>query len=198
MPFNYNEITIKNAWLLGFVFADGTIGKHQGIDVIKIYNKDENLLENIRYVYKIPYVVTPQTNYENLVYFIRISDPDFVTSVQQLGYRKDKEGLRIPLMDEECMKMFLRGFLRGKGSDFYEKTGLKGYNINFRSQTLINDVSRNLSIHSGVKEKEAIRQQGKNLITYSLKYRNGERQKIKEFLIQIPGAEFRDFSRFWK
>jgi len=183
MPFNFNRINRQNAWLLGLILADGTIGIQQGKKVVKLYSKHKGLLEKIKNTYQIPYTVTCQRNILNVMYFIRFADSEFVDSIEKWGFKKDKTNLRIPIMKEPVSREFLRGFLKGKGSFFTEaKTGIHGFKVVFRSRVFINDIATAITDHCQVRVANPHCRKAKNVISCQIKYVGGNCEKIKRAL----------------
>lgn len=182
MPFNYNIINEQTAWLLGFIFAESTIGFQQGYQVVKVYNKNKELLNQIRDFYKIPYKVTTQNNKENTVHFIRISDQSFVKSIENLGFIKDKSNLVFPNMTKECELQFISGFLLGKGSFFKEeKTNVHGFKIVFRSRSFIHELSKKIAFYSLSKVANPHCRKIVNIVSCELKYVNVEADLVANY-----------------
>jgi hypothetical protein len=180
---NFLKITKRNAWLLGFIYADGLIRTERGKKVVKIYNKSYELLKAVKEYYQLPYEVIHQKNSKNIVYLIRISDQVCVNSIVNLGFQEDKTDLLIPQMDDASMKMFLKGFLKGKGSYFQEtKREVYGFRVIYRSKSLINNISIELSKHSNVKLVNTYYRKIKNVTSCEIKYLNFECDKINIFL----------------
>lgn len=181
--FDYSEINGYNAWLLGFIYADGLIRVENSKRVLKVYNKSQILLEKVVKLYRLPYNVVEQKNTSNNLYFIRIAYDKFVESIHRLGFTEDKTNLRIPKMDKISRIMFLKGFLKGKGSEFKEEgRDMYGYHVIYRSQSLIEDIKIELSIFTGVKDIEPYSRETKNTVSYQLRFRDSECDKIKLFL----------------
>lgn len=183
VPFNYDIISNENSWLLGFIFAEATIGIQQGSKVIKIYNKDKILLEKIKEKYQLPYKVTEQRNKNNIVYFIRISDQDFIKSLETHGFAKDKNELKIPQMNFDTEERFLKGFLEGKGSYFHEKDTLAyGFKVVYRSKSLVQDIANKIALHCNVRYANLSCRFIINQTSCQIKYVNSECDLIREFL----------------
>nr|WP_319400888.1 hypothetical protein [uncultured Carboxylicivirga sp.] len=183
MSFDFNKITVDNAWLLGFIYADSTIGNHLGKRIVRLFHKNQNLLENVKEHYSIPYKIGSQVNGKSKVYFIRFADQDFVGSLEQLGFFENKSQLTVPEMSIQAEKNFIKGFFTGKGSYFKEKeSNVSGLKIIYRSKTLINDISNLLSKHCDVSPKEPFCNFIKNEYSCQIKYVGEEYTKIKDFL----------------
>lgn len=181
--FNFKKITKENAWLLGFIFADATIGIQQNHRVIKLYNKDFELLNKIKETFQLPYKVTEQKNKNNTVFFIRISNSEFIKSVELHGFKEDKANLKIPKMSKTCTKLFLKGFLKGKGSYFVETARpIYGFKVIFRSESFINEVAQIISEYCNVKVAKPHCRKIVNVTSCQLKYVNSECDKIVKFI----------------
>lgn len=132
------------------------------------------------------------------MYFIRFSDPDFVTSIETYGYEEDKKDLTIPQGESEIIKAFILGFMRGKGSFFNETRNSKthGFKIVYRSKKLILDLAKQISIHCEVKEAKPFCHEVKNVESCEIKYVGSECERIEHFIksqyLSI-GEEIRDF-----
>ena len=197
MVFDFVEISKETAWLLGFIYSDSTIGVHQGKTIIRLYNKNRELLENIKEYFSIPYKVTEQVNQDATLHFIRFSDPDFVESIESYGFAKDRSTLSVPDMDDDCKKYFICGFIQGKGS-FYKEENIRnyGFKIVYRSESFVTELADYISQFCGVKIAKPHCRMIKNHVSCELKYSGKECDKIKEFIYSnylfLGGEEFPD------
>ncbi len=91
---DFSELNREKGWLPDFILSDSTIGEHPGRTVIRLYNKDTNLLHSIVEYFNLPNKVTKQVNKTTTVYFIRFSDKDIVSAIQSLSFGKDRTNLR--------------------------------------------------------------------------------------------------------
>lgn len=181
--YNFEKITNENAWLLGFIFADATLGYQKKDKILKIYNVNKQFLEDIQQHYKFPYKVCKQRNTNNELYFIRISDQEFITSLELLGFKKDKTHLTIPKMDIVCSKLFLKGFLKGKGSFFKEtKSKTYGFKVVFRSENFIIQIAELIANYCDVKKANPHCRLAKKTISCEIKYVNSSCDKIVNFI----------------
>lgn len=181
--FNYQKITKENAWLLGFIFADATIGMQQKQRVIKLYNKNFELLYKIKEAFQLPYKITEQKNKNNTVFFIRISNSEFIKSVELQGFKEDKSKLELPKMTKACTKLFLKGFLKGKGSRFFETTRpVYGFKVIFRSESFINEIAQIISEYCNVKVAKPHCRKIVNVTSCQIKYVNSDCARIVNFI----------------
>jgi len=180
IAFDFEEINIYNAWLLGFIFADAGIYYQRDTRIIKLYNKDKLLLEKIKLIYNLPYKVVEQKNTKNILYFIRISNPEFIDSIVKYGFEKNKDRLRMPKMSKRCEKVFLSGFIQGKGSLFEEeKSNNYGIKIVYRSEMLIEDIVKSLNKNYDSKHVNPYCRRIKNEISCCIKYVGKECDNIE-------------------
>jgi hypothetical protein len=183
VPFDFYEINEAKAWLLGFIFADSTIGYDRDVRKVRLYNRSKELLEDVRDYYWIPYKVGEQRNTNNTLYFIRFSDPNFVESIEFQGLDEDRSKLRIPQMNSRNTKAFLKGFIKGKGSFFKEQeTGVQGIKIIYRSEVFIKEVAQQLSQICNVNLARPHCRMIKNCVSCQIKYVGSDYLKIKKFL----------------
>ncbi|PTN07414.1 hypothetical protein C8N47_1176 [Mangrovibacterium marinum] len=180
--FEQSKLDKEAAWLLGFIFSDSTIGEHQGRTVIRLYNKNKELLDNIVEYFGLPNKVTKQVNQTTTVYFIRFGNQDIVSSIQAYGFQKDKTNLCVPDLDDECRKAFTLGFMQGKGSFFREEAGNYGFKIIYRSESFIKEVAELISFYCGVKVARPHCCLIKNYYSCQIKYVNSDCDRVKEFL----------------
>lgn len=184
-PFNINDISPDSAWLLGFIYSDSTIGDHLGKRVIRLFNKDKNLMQNIKKHFNIPYKVCKQESETTTVYFIRFADADFVSSIESLGFAKDRTHLKVPAMNVECTQSFILGFLKGKGSYFHETSGTRGFKVVYRSEKFINEIANLLSHFCSVRIHKPHYRLIKKHISGEIKYVGKEFGIVNNFISSV-------------
>ncbi|MCW3804338.1 hypothetical protein [Plebeiibacterium marinum] len=183
IPFDFYTLNNDKAWLLGFIFADATISKINGQNVIRIFNIDQGLLEEIKYHFVIPYKVGKQVNKTTTVYFLRFANPHFVDSVESYGFQKDRTDLTIPRMSSVHTRRFIQGFLKGKASYFEEKESRNyGVKIIYRSNSFITEVAKYIAKTCNVKVANAHCRIIKNKTSCEIKYVGVESDKVHSFI----------------
>lgn len=180
---DFYRINKDNAWLLGFIFADSTIGIQQGKEVVRLFHKDLKLLELVKEYYQIPYKIGKQNHKNSTVYFIRFSDPKFVDSLVLLDFEKDRTELAIPKMSKVATESFIKGFLAGKGS-FFEENNTDNYGVKviYRSEVFIMDMAYLLSQYCKVRIARPHCRKIKNVTSCEIKYVGEECDRIKRFI----------------
>ncbi len=183
IPFDLYILNDDKAWLLGFIYADATISRVNGQDVIRIFNIDQGLLEEIKFHFAIPYKVGKQVNKTTTVYFLRFANPVFVDSVESYGFQKDRTDLTIPKMSVIHTRRFVQGFLKGKASYFQEKDhGTYGVKIIYRSTSFINDIAKYLARVCKVKIANPHCRIIKNKRSCEIKYVGQDCDKVRSFI----------------
>ncbi len=183
MTFDLYKLNNDLAWLLGFIFADATISKINGEKVIRIFNIDQTLLEEIKSHFAIPYKVGKQVNTTTTVYFLRFAKPEFIDSVESYGFQKDRTEITIPNMTAIHTRRFVQGFLRGKASIFEEKESRNyGIKIIYRSHSFITEIAKYIARVCNVKVANPHCRLIKNKTSCEIKYVGKECDKVRKFI----------------
>lgn len=183
MPINFNKITPFNAWFLGFLYAEATLGIQENKRFIKIYNKDRDFVLSIKNLYGIPYKVTTQANKNNTVYFIRIGDQLFIDSIEKIGFKKNKDLMHFPVLNKLSTIQFMKGFIKGKGSFFQEKKRNNyGFKIIYRSKLFMDQMAIKIAEFTRAKHAKTYLREIKNVVSCELKYNTIDCDLIKEFI----------------
>lgn len=124
----FSNWSMKMAYVLGFIFSDGNIGKHFGshhltvsqkepeilYKLLKLMNCDVKLLKIKRKKYK--------TGISGDSYFFRITNEKIFNDLVLLGLTPDKSlTIDFPIIPHEYVRHFIRGCWDGDGSVYIEK-----------------------------------------------------------------------------
>ncbi|MDC7249130.1 MAG: LAGLIDADG family homing endonuclease, partial [Sphaerochaetaceae bacterium] len=162
--------TIDNpnkAYILGFLYADGSISKNYNITVC-ISKKDIEILEFIKKELKYSGDITTKIISQNEYSLLRIVSKKLSIDLINLGIVNNKtyESKQLPIIPNKYFNDLLRGFFDGDGSIY--KNGDKGFGMSFSSNIYVlkqikqylkeNDIKsskirlKNDSIYSGLLE----------------------------------------------
>lgn len=122
---DYFEIidTIEKAYILGFIYADGSVTNKNSNYVLNIsqVEKDKDILEKIRDIL-IPsrelLVVSKRgkgSYSQNSIYRLTITNKKIVQDLEKIGFNGLKENRTFPLINKSLLSHFIRGYFDGDG-----------------------------------------------------------------------------------
>ena len=129
---NYNRDRLKeikteeDAYILGFILADGYINKPHGMLRIKIQERDIDILEKICDYFDMDYSFIKYEYHSitgNKQYYLSIYDKNIILTLESYGIYQNKSQSEIPytLLDENLIRHYIRGIWDGDG--FIDKNG---------------------------------------------------------------------------
>lgn len=144
------------AYILGFIYADGTINHSKNINrsylQINLQESDIDILEYIKSH------LCPQNNiytYTREMYgklntscVLSVCSKELCKDLESLGCVQNKtyEGIKFPNIPDEYIPDFIRGFFDGDGSIFETSRGRYAYSIVSSSKEFLDDIVK----HTGV------------------------------------------------
>lgn len=115
----FDRLNESSAYVLGYLFADGSVKAHPQYYILSINGQDREVLEQI--------LEAMESNHEikeiGSSYRISISNKALVESLMKWGLRpRKKESIKFPYMiPQDLMSHFIRGYFDGKGCWMVEK-----------------------------------------------------------------------------
>lgn len=163
---NWDGKFIENEWqayYVGLMMSDGTISEGNRCAKLKLAIKDgeENLLNYLQTkLEKNPSGLKTEKNNLKLI----IYSTEFVDNLEKLGiyYNKTYKDLHIPIMKENLLRHFIRGYFDGDGTVFYDRQYLKS-NICSISKTILEEIQTILSKYNIESAINVEIREGKNL-----------------------------------
>jgi len=121
-----NILSEDQAYLLGLIYADGTVGDNSkyNINPISISSKDKDYLEMVKSI--INYdgkIIERISGYDKIYYIMSFYSEQMSRDLKRfgLGYNKAENIITLPDIPEQLIKHFLRGYFDGDGC-IYEST----------------------------------------------------------------------------
>ncbi len=110
--------TSDMAYILGFLFADGSVTKNRrGGYYVTFYSMDKSLLCSIKKAMKSEHVVAQRNAVSGLVYRLQVGSKDMVSDLEKIGLKQTKtKRMKVPEIPSRYQGHFIRGFFDGDGN----------------------------------------------------------------------------------
>ncbi len=133
------------AYVLGFLFADGSVTKTKtGHYYIAFYSKDIELLIAIREAMRSNHKVAKRSVRSGNVYRLQIGSKEMVTDLEKYGLTKTKvHRMQFPKISYTYLPAFIRGFFDGDGNVWVGKGHKDSPKPTHIIQTIFTSASRN-------------------------------------------------------
>lgn len=118
----FDNWTEQSAYVLGYIWADGTLTKTKGYRRVQISSNDRQIIEDIHNAMESTYSIT-ETNYEGerTRCIISFGSPKLIARLEELGLTERKSNTKtFPNVPHEFLPHFIRGYFDGNGHFTYE------------------------------------------------------------------------------
>lgn len=153
------------AYILGYIFADGSIRIRQSKGELRIKSKDITILKAINNSMKSNYPIPKIKNNTSIIYYLSVNRKEIVYDLMKLGIipRKSKI-MTFPEIPDKLLFHFLRGYFDGDGHVRILGNSLE---ITFTSgsKNFLESLSKKLS-ENGIKSKVYPKLQGSWFLLY--------------------------------
>jgi intein-encoded DNA endonuclease-like protein len=190
---NYFDIidSVNKAYILGFIYADGSINKAKGNLTICLSKKDIEVLEFIKQEVNYSGVISTKV-INNMSYsLLSITSKRLINKIIELGVVQNKTYLstNLPDIPQEYFNDMLRGFFDGDGSIYGDSN--KGYTICFSSNISILELIKQYLLSLKIKSSK-IRLRNQDSINSAMLEIRGNKQ-IEKLISLLFNNEY-DFS----
>jgi len=190
------------AYVLGHLYADGCIMKSRYR--IKFSSNDVELVEKINNILQSNYPILPylRKNRRFPNFYIGVDSKKMYLDLQNLGLTPQKsKSMKLPFIPQEYFPHFLRGYLDGDGSIYYDKpTSLSNIRLNTSfwrgSYAFLDALGRSISEFLEIKHQRVISWSKRN--AYYIRYSTKDSLKFLEYIYQNSVPETRLERKFRK
>lgn len=199
----FREWSDNMAYVLGFLYADGCIMKSRYR--IKFSSNDQDLLINIRNILQSDYPILPylRKNRRFPNFSTIVDSKKMYLDLQNLGLTPQKsKSMKLPYIPQEYFPHFIRGYLDGDGSIYYDKpTPLSNIRLNTSfscgSHNFLDKLQKSISQILGIKHQNVISNR-KRRNAYCIRYSTKDSLKFLEYIYQNSVPETRLERKFRK
>ena len=202
----FNKIFSSNqSYILGFIYADGSVNTNRGSLDICISKKDESILQFIKEELKYSGEIKTKIINNNEYSILSIFSKKLIGDLNKIGIIQNKtfESKMLPIVPEHLVNDLLRGFFDGDGS--IHKKGNTGYAVSFSSNISILQIIKSYLEKMSIKSSN-IRLRDKNSIYSGILEICGNNQILKlfdllynkneNFRLKIKYDKFLDFKQY--
>ena len=190
------------AYVFGYLYADGCIMESRYR--IKFSSNDQDLLINIRNILQSDYPILPYLRKDRRFpnFYIGVDSKKMYLDLQNLGLTPQKsKSMKLPYIPQEYIPHFLRGYLDGDGSIYYDKpTPLSNIRLNTSfwcgSYAFLDELGRSISEFLEIKHQRVISWSKRN--AYYIRYSTKDSLKFLEYIYQNSVPETRLERKFRK
>lgn len=123
----FDKQTPESLWVLGFIFADGSLGKGYRIELTQ---KEPEILQKINVLMNSNYPITKRHNggwSKEDIYRLRINSKRLYIALEKYGLHPNKSlDIKFPELDKSIINHFIRGYFDGDGSIYIISKIIKG------------------------------------------------------------------------
>ena len=108
--------TESKAYILGFIYSDGCLSKNKSEVIIKIHNKDEEILKIIKEELKSDHPIHQVKGYKNKQVCFRFGSKKIYNDLTKIGLSPSKTfSIVFPKLSDNLVRHFIRGYFDGDG-----------------------------------------------------------------------------------
>jgi len=192
-----NIDTPNKAYIIGFLYADGSINLKRNLLTICISEKDREILEFIKKELNYSGIISSKKIKENSYLSLNIISKKLILKLQSIGVIQNKtyESKSLPNIPDNLFYDMLRGIFDGDGSIYGDFN--KGYTVCFSSNIYILRIIKEILLNNNIKTSN-VRLRNKNS-EYSAMLEMRSNVSIEKFKILIYNDNFylkRKYSKF--
>ena len=174
----FNKWSSEMAYVLGFIYADGCIGRR--LNYFSISQKETEILEKIKKILQAEHNIDYYPEHQDLHHLV-IGNKKMVDRLLKLGVTPSKSlVIKFPEVPNEYKNDFIRGYFDGDGSIFLN-SGRWVVSFLSGSEKFIQQIKENMETMVGLISKATIHKHGSANAFYIRYFREDDLRKIFNF-----------------
>lgn len=185
----FSELTPESAYVLGYIWADGTLTVSRGEERVFLSSRDKQIIEDIHNAMD---STSKITEYKD-TYSMSFGKPKLIQQLKSFGLTERKSTTaKFPIgVPKELMNHFVRGYFDGNGHFTYEKYKgekrrlVSGFTMG--SEEFANDLANYLhgeGLKLAIVRKRDRRGEGGRGVYYDIRYYQRDTKRLAEMMYQ--------------